>query len=221
MVNVLLIAVFSYAFSGMLSHWAHIGGAIGGFVACFVLHFLRFGPLPLRAAAVPMLLLLPYLGYAHLRQVQATGKVWQRIEMATFLDNEARPITTVAAETLDTCQKHLNPLLNQHASRRDPKKVEAALAALEERKKAIEEALQRLPERRSADADLKAAREKAGELLRAAAELCDLATAYLRKGEKAKRADEDQVANQFGKVDDLWDEWRKLIETVGDQLRKG
>jgi rhomboid protease GluP len=220
MINILILSVLSYMLRDMISHWGHIGGALGGFAACFVLHFLRFGPLVLRAAALPMLVLLPYMGYAHLRQAQATQRPWQRLETASFLDNEANPVLKVAARTLDVCGQQLNPLLNQHASRRDAKKVEAALSALEEQKEAIDAAQARLRSRRFPQASLETARESGDELLGACAELCDLATAYLRKGEGARRADEDQVVMQFSKVDDLWDSWRQVIDKLRDQLRE-
>jgi hypothetical protein len=221
MINILILSILSYMLKDVVSHWGHIGGALGGFAACFVLHFLRFGPLLLRAAAIPMLLLLPYLAYAHLRQAQVTQRVWQRLETASFLDDHESPTTKLVAQALVTCQKQVDPLLGQHPTRRDEKKVAAALTALEERKEAIEKARSRLPARRFADPDLEAVREKAGEMLRAGADLCDVAADYLRKGAKAKRADEDQVVKQFEVVDDLLHEWSKLIGKVRDQFRAG
>jgi rhomboid protease GluP len=218
MTNILILAILSYMLRGMVSHWGHAGGAIGGLAACFVLHFQRFGPLPLRAAAVALLLLLPYLGFAHLRQAQATQRPWQRLETASFLDREAGPISRVTDQTMETCAKHINPLMNQHVSRRDPKKVEVALAALEEQKEAIDAARERLRGRRFTEASLEAAREKSDELLGDCAELCDTATAYLRKG-KSTRGDEELLVKQFGKVDDLADGWRKVIDNLREQVR--
>jgi rhomboid protease GluP len=199
-----------------VSWQGHLGGGLTGAAAALVLHFQRFGPAVFRVLGVIALLVIPWGSYAWMERGRATSGLWQRTEKEAFLNEDARPVTRTVAQTLKVGQDQLNPLLNQHAGRRDAQKVEEALNALEERKQALDLALKRLASRRYALKELNAARETADVVLHASKDFCDGAMAYLRAGEKAKRADEENLVAQFGKVDELEQKWEKTL----DEIRK-
>jgi hypothetical protein len=149
-----------------------------------------------------------------MEHVRAAKKEWMQSEAGVFRREQAPAISRAIARTLKTCQAELNPLMNQHPSRWDAKKVETALTRLREQKETASEVLQHLPNRPYKDQAVEAARVKGGEALRASIDLCDVAIAYVEAGEKLTRKDEKRLEVQFGKVDDLGREWEDLLETL-------
>jgi membrane associated rhomboid family serine protease len=214
--NILLIVFISLI--PRVSWEGHLGGGLTGAAAALVLHFQRFGPRVLRFLGVLALPLMAWGWFAYLQHV--------RVEMATpkteaglFLRDQADSVNQAINRTLRTAQAKLNPLLNQHASRREAKKVEEAIAAMREQKEAVDAVLQRLPERPFRDEAVENARLKADEALRACLKLCDVATVYLEAGERAKHADEERLTEQFGKVDDLGNEWKTQLNKIAAEKR--
>jgi rhomboid protease GluP len=222
--NVILISVLSFLLRDYVSHWGHIGGAIGGFVSCFVLHVQRFGRGVLRLAAAALILLLPLGGWITLQKAMANGPAWAKTrkilgvdEATTFRREVGDPVSDVVARTLKVCKKHINPLLDRHPSRWDAQQVENALAALQKQEESAQEARELLSAVTSKDKNIALARDKGLEALQEGTKLLEVSLRYVRLGEKKKNADEQRIVDQFGKADDAEHEWLVHLKKLGQE----
>lgn len=188
----------------------HLGGAIGGAFTALVLHVNRFGPRRLRW---PALLLLPLIvagSYAWFQGVWERSRDGVAARRDDFYEGYGRPAWEGAEKLIVVTKRHLNPLLNQNAGRRDPAKVQAAVDAIEAAAGKTR-ALQRVVKGKTYPEKFGKPQETCRELLEACDQLGAKAKAYLEQGADAKRADERAVFDLFEKVDEIQDRLRKEL----------
>ncbi len=218
-ISIGLIALLGYMIPGV-SNYGHLGGGIAGAATALVLHLQRFG-LPVAGGKAPalrwglagvLLAALPVASYVQMKDV------WARKQISTDTTEQYMADVTRAAErVLRLCEVRLNPLLDQHPTRRDAKKVQAAIDAFSEQEKA----LRKLLEAPRGEQGEKLA-ESAQPLIQTSIDLCEQARAYLEAGEKAGRADDKKIEKLFKEVDDLSDKWNKQRkELLAPEEKKG
>jgi hypothetical protein len=128
-----------------------------------------------------------------------------------FSDRFGRAANEAANRVLKLCEQDVEDLREQHARRRDPDEVQAAIDALGKAKGEAGDLAEALRKQSFREGKVAAAKDKALELLGACVRLCDEAVAYLKKGDGARKADERALRDRFDKVDDLKHEFRQLL----------
>jgi membrane associated rhomboid family serine protease len=226
--NVILLVVMSLLLRNIVSHWGHIGGAIGGFVTCFVLHVQRFGAPILRGLATAALLLLPAGGWAVLQHGEATQPAWARMRNqggepgAPAGAPEAGPdnfertflpaISKRGRKAIRDYDRINEEVLGLHPTRRDARKVEEALETLREAQPALEELAEKLEKHPPyRDEDDENARKIGLAFIQSVLELYAKAEEVLRKAEKAKRSDDRQLEELRRKAAKQLKAWNDLL----------
>ncbi len=77
--NILMMAALSYFFRGV-GGWGHLGGAFAGLICALLLTFLRFGPFPWKAIAIPLFAVIPWAGWTMVEQSRQDEEVWKKAE---------------------------------------------------------------------------------------------------------------------------------------------
>ncbi len=131
-INAFLIAMISII--PIVSGAGHLGGAVVGAVAACLLHYQRFAPsLFLRGSAALLLLALPVLCWLPLQ-----ARVHAHIQEKTNVLN----CIVIDAKSREYYNTVLEPLLNQHPTRRDNEQVKVALEELPQQIARLSEAAQ-------------------------------------------------------------------------------
>jgi rhomboid protease GluP len=210
LVNLVLL-VFISSFQNV-SGWGHFGGAAAGALTAMLLQLHRFGPPLWRWLAI--IGFVPMIWYGHYAIVRArtTDPNWLTVEGNEFLERHARPVHKAMKEARRIYDEEVEPLLERHPTRRDPEKVEALGPVLEEQKRkliAVADALARAGP--YYDRVVEEAQDTGWEYVRAGIELFDLAERVLRLGEKRTDKDRHALQEQKQRVQELYEEWRKLV----------
>jgi rhomboid protease GluP len=212
-ISTILLIVFISLLPGV-SGLGHLGGAIGGALAAFLLNFQRFGPDPWRWLGLLGALALPWAGYAMIDHARATNPVWLKLEKQEY---ESRQLTRrtrlVMNEAIAWYQGQFQPMLRRDEDNwqgRDKTEVEKVLAG----------EANPLEQLTLLNADLIAARRnfrsaeilvEVDELLEYTKErikLMDMAREFLSAKEHLTPADREALKTQEKKVTDLREKWQ-------------
>jgi membrane associated rhomboid family serine protease len=210
-INVFILAVLSYVLRNIVSHWGHIGGALGGFAAAVVLHWVRFGKPVVRAAAVLVLLLIPAAGWAVLRNAEATSPRWQSLrqnfEMNSFERTYLPAVMRQGRAALKESLAVFENLVERHPKRRDGAEVTEAVSKLKEIRQSLQELLARLEGRLPyTDKQVEEARLTAVSLLRGILDFTGQEVEVLEKEQKGK------LGAQAKEVLKRWRAWQALMD---------
>ena len=136
-VNALLL-VFISILPG-ISGWGHAGGAAAGAAAAVCLHYQRFGPPVWRWAALLGLFPIPFGGLYFINYHRHHDEIWAKAELVDFQYEYKHDLEEPITKEMRTAfQDKIRPVLvDESASRREPAKVDAALAVLEEQRKQL------------------------------------------------------------------------------------
>jgi membrane associated rhomboid family serine protease len=113
-----------------VSAWGHFGGVLAGAAAALLLHGHRCGPSPWRWLLLAGFVPLAWAGLAVLDRARATDPRWRAAERSDF-EQHYQGLAGEALRKAGLVFANLvQPVLEQHPTRRDPEKVEKALADL-------------------------------------------------------------------------------------------
>jgi membrane associated rhomboid family serine protease len=122
-------------------------------------------------------------------------------------------IRRVMADAKEVYEEAVAALVEMHPSRRDPRAVKEALAALEKQRKSVTELATALAKAGPyKNEDVENARKTARDYARAQEALFQLAERCLAEGNKFPRKDEQRLEEQASKVEALRKRWHSLLE---------
>jgi membrane associated rhomboid family serine protease len=113
-----------------VSAWGHFGGVVAGAAAALLLHGHRFWPPPWRWLALAGFVPLAWAGLAVLDRARATDPRWRAAELSDFEQHYREHAGDTLRKADLVFENLVQPVLEQHPTRRDPEKVEKALADL-------------------------------------------------------------------------------------------
>lgn len=211
LVNFVLL-VFISSFKNV-SAWGHFGGAAAGGLAAMLLQLHRFGPPPWRWLAIAGFVPLAWYGHYAINHARATDLNWFTAEENQFVKRYAQPAHKIMKEARRVYDEQIEPLLEKHPTRREAEQVEAIWPILDEQKRQLSATTEQLARAGPYyDRVVEEAREMTEQYVRAGLELFDLAEQILRSGEKRTDKDRHALEEQKQKVQDLYVEWRKVVD---------
>jgi rhomboid protease GluP len=203
-----------------ISAEAHYGGGAVGAVCALLLHFVRFGPLAVRAAATAAVAALPVLGlYAVTHPArfnprrEADEKALEQAVEKRRKDRDFREMNDQVMPQVKEMEKEAlrhapdaaeDPVINRNAGRRDPESVKRGIEAYGEAEAALRPAADLL--RRAGpyqDAEVENARQMYLELVEARLELFDLNKRCLEAGKDWKEKEEARREEAIRRVRQL------------------
>ncbi|MCS6849815.1 MAG: rhomboid family intramembrane serine protease [Gemmataceae bacterium] len=211
----------------------HLGGAVAGGVAAVFLNIQAFGRGWLRLLGMVGALGVPVLGVVGLLRAMDGSSAWQEVrerqharqqweqhrEQATISSREVaefnkRLMPSLQATLGETRRvvEQVEPLINQHPSRRDGQKTQAALQALRGQQAALVQTATTLRAAgpfRSQTAQN--ARETALQYVEALEKLAGLLAAALEKGTSWNSADQQRLEEQVRQVEEWQQRWDALL----------
>jgi rhomboid protease GluP len=204
------LLIFISLFSGV-SAWGHGAGAVFGAVAALLLHVQRFGWGPWRWLAVAGLPLLLIAGWLVLDRERTRSPLWHQIELIDF-EPFVQKVRRTVNDTIDALNDAV-PILQQHATRRDPEACEKVAADLERVQgplAGLAAELEKTGPYRGEQAET--ARTTALQYVRARLEQVKLTAECLRACERCTRSDEKQITQQQETAQELRKKWNDLLE---------
>jgi hypothetical protein len=132
----------------------------------------------------------------------------ERLLAAPFLRCHALPVSDAVGSLLRNCEK---VPLDIKDARKDAKRSKPLLATIDAHLKKLTGLTEDLAKVRYDDKRLEEGRKSALELVSACRKLCNLVTAYLQEPSEAGR---DKVKVRFEQVDDLTEDFNKLIKKL-------
>jgi rhomboid protease GluP len=223
MFNIFVLAILSYMLSDMISHWGHIGGAIGGFVSCFILHFQRFGPPTVRVLGVLALPVLAWGSFAYMQHAGPMHRLLLDAERKRFNQDVIASISTTTQEATQVFEQKAKPLLERHPTRRDEAETKQALEALHAKTddlKALAAKLQQSGPSR--DKEVEETRTTALDYVNALIEASEYTARSFRAGKDWKNADEKELQAKWSrarKLAFLNDHARPITSAIARMLK--
>jgi hypothetical protein len=224
-INILL----THQLSGLLSAEAHYGGGIVGAVCALLLHFSRFGPAVLRAAATAAVAVLPVFGLwavAHPArfnpQWEAQEKVLRQQMEAEEKAKESHDMEERVMPEVKGMEKEArnhapgslaDPLINMHPSRRDEERVKKAVQGYADAEAALRPAADLLRQAGPYhNANVEKARQVRLELIEARLDLFAFNRRCLEAGKDWSPKDEKKRREAIDRVREMEREWEKLVQ---------
>jgi membrane associated rhomboid family serine protease len=211
-----------------ISAEAHFGGGAFGAVCALLLHFTRFGPVPLRAVATAGVAALPVFGLwavAHpgqfnvqwgdqekalvkLKETEEKDRDWR-----DFQDQVMPRVKEMEKEALKHAPDAVaDPIINRNVGRRDEERVNQAIQAYGEAQAALAPAPDLLRQAGPYhDADVEKARQVRLDLIEARLDLFAQNKRCLEAGKDWTPQDERKREEAIQRVKDLDREWRGLL----------
>jgi len=193
-----------------ISAEAHYGGGVVGAACAVLLHFGRFGPFVVRAAATVALAALPVFGIWAVAHPERFNLQWETLEMEQRVmpavkDREKEALKHVPDAAAD-------PLINRNPDRRDAEQVKRTIEAYTQAEAALRPAADLLhragPYR---DADVEKARQVRLELVEARLDLFARNRRCLEAGKEWSRQEEDQREAALKRLRELEKEWARQV----------
>jgi rhomboid protease GluP len=222
-VTTVILMVFISLIPGV-SGYGHLGGAVAGGLAAVALNVARFGPLPLRLLAWPVLVAIPVASYMHLQHERKTNPAWQKLETLApqideatefrdFEEDYFRPVQQVTKSAVADYASTVKGVRDAHPDRRDEAEVRAAVATLETHIAALDDMaakLERSGPYRSAE--VAAIRQEAIAYVTQLAAVFREAKQCLEAGKAWKGSDERAFDEEWQKMRRLREEWEKRLD---------
>jgi membrane associated rhomboid family serine protease len=209
--NFLFIAFISM-FPGI--SWAgHLGGAIVGVIVGMLLHYHRYGKPIIRWLAVAAVFFVPVLCWAGMTWAIEHGSGWEPFyehqETQRFNSEFLPPAQEAENGAEKVYLSKVRPLAEQHPTRRDPDKVQAAFKEISEARTNLMQAADRL----KAAGPFRSSRVKEGQdvqikLLDAYIKLLDMSEVYLTENQNKQQP----LTEQEQEITELKDQWHKLTK---------
>jgi rhomboid protease GluP len=229
-VTTVILMVFISLIPGV-SGYGHLGGAVAGGLAAAALNVARFGPLPLRLLAWPVVIAIPFASYYHLDHARKTNPVWRQIEGRAAEPDATRPDRDADAEFRDFEENYLGPVQkvtksalraydekvkevrDAHPARRDEAEVQAAVATLDRQIASLDGLVEKLEQSGPyRDEEVAEIRQTALAYARQLAEVFREAKRCLEEGKAWKGGDERKFDERWQKMRRLREEWEEWLK---------
>ena len=213
--------------------WGHLGAAVAGGLAAVALNVARFGPMPLRLLAWPVLVAIPIASYMHLEHARKTNPDWQKLEAVVpqieeatefraFEEDYFRPVQKVTKAAVADYAATVKAVRDAHPDRREEAEVRAAVALLDAHLAALDEMAAKLdrsgPYRSEEVAEI---RKEAIAYVTQRALVFREAKRCLQVGKAWKGSDERAFDEEWQKVRGLREKWEEQLKALKGRLGKG
>jgi membrane associated rhomboid family serine protease len=211
LISTFLLLVFISLFPGV-SGWGHLGGALAGAAAAFLLNWQRFGPAPWRWLALAGLGPVVAAGFLAIDRARQRDEAWHQVELDHFKGHFRGKVDLATRRARRVYENAASSLLNRRADRRDPAVVAAALPVLAEEEKILTglaaEADRANPYR---GPTAKEAQAIAADYCRSLTEVFAMARVCLEAGAAWTAKDEAALTEKEGAVADFVDRWKRIM----------